>query len=68
MSNDLLSNILVGAAHALAHVEGLRQVLQALLDPIAGDNIGRRRSSLPAQEAAWRSLPAWGSTMRPRPD
>ena len=40
MSNDLSSNILVGAAHALAHVEGLRQVLQALLDPIAGDNLG----------------------------
>ena len=35
MSNEAAREILVAGANAIAHVDGVRPTLQALLDPIA---------------------------------
>ena len=45
MSTVAAREILVAGAHAIAHVDGLRPTLQALLDPIAdhGRRVGRDR-------------------------
>jgi hypothetical protein len=40
MSDEAAREILVAGAHAIAHVEDLRAVLQATIDPIEGDDIG----------------------------
>jgi hypothetical protein len=60
MPNDVAREILIAGAHAIAHVDGLRPTLQALLDPIASDDVGSAAIVIAGQGGALEIAASFG--------
>ena len=60
MSDDTEHGILIAAAHAIAHVDGLRPTLQALLDPIAGNDVGSAAIVIAGRDGALEIVASFG--------
>ena len=68
MSDDTAREILIAGGHAIAHVDGLRPTLQALLDSIHVEDVGSAAIVIGVGTVPSRSRPAWASTTAPPQD